>query len=76
MGGEISMHGRKTRTHRDWWRNLKERYLREDLGVVGEGNIGMHCKEMGWGDVEWINVAQHWDRCRAVVNTVMNIRVP
>lgn len=37
-----------------------------------EGNIKMHFKEIGWEDVDWINVAQDWDRYRAVVNTVMN----
>jgi len=30
----------------------------------------------GEGDIDWINVAQNRDRWRAVVNTVMNIRVP
>jgi hypothetical protein len=28
------------------------------------------------GGVEWIHLAQDRDRCRAVVNVVMNLRVP
>ena len=26
--------------------------------------------------MDWINLAQHRDRCRAVVNAVMNLRAP
>jgi hypothetical protein len=31
---------------------------------------------LGLKDVDLINVAQDWGRWRAVVNTVMNVRVP
>jgi hypothetical protein len=33
-------------------------------------------KEIGFGDVDWIHLAQDKDRWRALVNTVMNLRVP
>jgi hypothetical protein len=33
-------------------------------------------KEMGFGDVDWISLAQDRDRWRALVNTVMSLRVP
>jgi hypothetical protein len=32
-------------------------------------------REIGWGNVHWIDVAQDWDHWRALVNTVMNLRV-
>jgi hypothetical protein len=32
--------------------------------------------KIGWGDMDWINLAQDRDQCRALVNTVMNLRVP
>jgi hypothetical protein len=32
--------------------------------------------EDGWEGVDWMHVAQDTDRWRAVVNTVMNLRVP
>jgi hypothetical protein len=35
----------------------------------------MDSREIGWGDVEWIHLAQDRDRWRAVVNAVMNLRV-
>jgi hypothetical protein len=41
-----------------------------------EDNIKMDLSEIGFGDVDWINLAQDRDRCRALVNTVMNLRVP
>jgi hypothetical protein len=32
--------------------------------------------EIGWGDVGWIGLAQDRDRWRALVNSVLNLRVP
>jgi hypothetical protein len=39
-------------------------------------NIEMNLKEMGWSGMDWIDVAQDRDQWRALVNTVMNLRVP
>jgi hypothetical protein len=41
-----------------------------------EDNITMNLREMVFGDVDWIHWAQDRDRWRALVNTVMNLRVP
>jgi hypothetical protein len=38
--------------------------IRMDLGVVG------------YGDVDWIGLAQDRNRWRALVNLVLNLRVP
>jgi hypothetical protein len=39
-------------------------------------NIKMDHRETGWGGIDWIDLAQDRDQWRALVNTVMNLRVP
>jgi hypothetical protein len=41
-----------------------------------EDNIKMDLREIGFGDVDWINLVQDRDRWRALVNTVMSLWVP
>jgi hypothetical protein len=41
-----------------------------------EDNIKMDLGEIGFRDVDWIHWAQDRDSWRALVNTVMNLRVP
>jgi hypothetical protein len=39
-------------------------------------NIKMDALQIGWGDVDWIGLVQDRDKWRALVNAVMNLRVP
>jgi hypothetical protein len=39
-------------------------------------NIRMDLWEVGWGDVDWIGLAQDRKRWRALVNSVLNLRAP
>jgi hypothetical protein len=41
-----------------------------------EENIKMDLQEVGWGCMDWIDLAQDRDRRRALVNAEMNLRVP
>jgi hypothetical protein len=41
-----------------------------------EDNIKMDLREIGWCGMDWIDLAQNRDQLRALVNTVMNPRVP
>jgi hypothetical protein len=38
-------------------------------------NIKMDLTEIGWDGMDWIDLAQDRDQWRALVNTVMNLRV-
>jgi hypothetical protein len=39
-------------------------------------NIKIVVRDIGWDSMDWIDLAQDRDQLRALVNTVMNIRVP
>jgi hypothetical protein len=54
----------------------------EGKGLLGrprrrlKDNIKMDLREVGYGGVGWIDVAQDRDRWRALVNAEMKFRVP
>jgi hypothetical protein len=39
-------------------------------------NIEMDLREIEWDGMDWIDLTQDRDQWRALVNTVMNLRVP
>jgi len=41
-----------------------------------EDNIKMHLQQVASGGMDWIGLAQDKDRWRALVNAVMNSRIP
>jgi hypothetical protein len=39
-------------------------------------NIEMNLRELGWRDMDWIDLAQDRDQWSALMNTVMNFWIP
>jgi hypothetical protein len=39
-------------------------------------DIKMDIKGIGWGGMDWIDVAQDRDQWKVLINTVMKLRVP
>jgi hypothetical protein len=66
--------------HVGFWRgNLREGNHMEDSDVDGRiilRWIFKKCNGGGGMGTDWIDLAQDMDRWRALVNTVMNLRVP
>jgi hypothetical protein len=58
-----------------WWGNLKEGCHFKDSGVDGRIILKWIFKQWD-GGMDWIDLAQGRGRWWAVVNTVMNFRVP
>jgi hypothetical protein len=39
-------------------------------------DIKMDLGEIGWGGMDWIDLAEDWNKRRAIACTLMNLRVP
>jgi hypothetical protein len=60
-----------------WWESQKKR--EQTLGRprrMWVDNIQMDLREIGWDGIDWIEPAQDRDQWKALVNTMMNLRVP
>jgi hypothetical protein len=51
-------------------------HLMSDIHIVFQGCVKMDLREIWWDGVDWIDVVQDRDHRRALVNTVLNLRVP
>jgi hypothetical protein len=76
MGGACSTNGEKRNAYRLLAGNPEERRSLERPRRRWLDNIRMDIVEVGWGDVDWIGLAQDRDRWRALVYSVLNLQVP
>ena len=58
-----------------WWGHLREGDHLKDPSVDWEDNIKVDLQEVECGGIDWIHLAQHRDRWRALENAVMNLWV-
>ena len=63
------MYGRREVQKGFRWGDVRERGHLEDT-------INLDLREVRWGGMHWIYLAQDVDRWRALVKAVMNFRVP
>jgi hypothetical protein len=74
--GHVARMGEKRNAYRVLVGNPKEK------GPLGKprrswvDNIKRDLREIGWDGMDWIDLAQGRDQWRALVNAVMNLRVP
>jgi hypothetical protein len=59
-----------------WWGNLRERDHLEDPAADGRIILRWIFRQVGCEGIDWIDVVEDRDRWRALVNAVMNRRVP
>jgi hypothetical protein len=75
MGGPCSKNGEKRNAYRLL---VGKPEGKKPLGRPSRwvDNIRMDLGAVGWGDVDWIGLAQDRNRWRVLVNSVLNLRVP
>jgi hypothetical protein len=76
MGGACGMHGGQKRCIQGFGRETCWKETTLTHRRRWEKNIKMYLQEVGWGSKDWIDMAQDRERWWALVNAVMNIRVP
>jgi hypothetical protein len=76
VGGTCSTKGAKRNVYRLLVRKLEGKTPLQRPRRRRIGNIKMGLLEIGFSVVDWIGLAQDRYRWRALVNTVMNLRVP
>jgi len=75
MGGACSAYGVEAYVGFRWG-NLRERDHLEDTCIDGRIILRWIFRKWDLGVLDWIKLAQDRDRWRALVNAVMNLRVP
>jgi hypothetical protein len=76
MGGACSSDGERRGVYRVLVGKPEGRRTLRRPRCRWEDDIMMDLQGVGCGDMDWIELAQDRDRWKALVNVVMNLRVP
>jgi hypothetical protein len=76
MGRACSTNGDKRHAYRIFVGKPGGKRPLERPGCRWLNNIKMDIGEIGWGGMDWMDLAQDRDQWRALVDTVMNLQVP
>ena len=57
-----------------WWGQLGKRTFGRPRHKW-QGNINMDLQEVGWRGMDWMTMPQDRDRCQALVDAAMNLKV-
>jgi hypothetical protein len=76
MGGNVACMGEKRNPYRILVGKPKGKRPLGRPRCRWEDNIKLYLREIGWGCMDWIDLAQGRDQWRALVNTVMYFWVP
>jgi len=76
MGGHVACMGEGRGVYRVLVGKREGKRLLGRHRIRWEDNIKIDLKEVGCEVMDWIELAQDRDRWRALVNAVMNLRVP
>jgi len=76
MGGACSMYGGEERLVKGFGGETSGKETTWRPRHSWEDNIKVDLQEMRCGGMDWIELTQDRDRWRALVNVVMNLRVP
>jgi hypothetical protein len=76
MGRACSMNGEKRSVYRILVGKLEGKRSLGRTICRWVDNIKIYLREIGWNGMDWIHLAQDRDKWRALVNTIINFRVP
>jgi hypothetical protein len=76
MGKAFSSHEELRNTYRMLLAKPKGKRPLGEPKISWKDNIKMDVREIGWGGIDWIDLAQDRKQWKAYVNTVKNLRVP
>jgi hypothetical protein len=75
MGRACSRNGEKRNSYRIFVGKPEEKRALGRPRRRWEEHFKMDLREIGWGGMDWIDLAEDRDQWRALVNTVMKFRV-